>query len=476
MRSLELDVQPGVISALLFIFLDIFTVGILDIVLARLVCLAYYRNINEGKPVSVKSADIPGLSNYLLGHSLSLINMVALGTKLALLGVVLAANMSIKSDGTRTAFEYRDATFTFEPTDKYSTEKNMVRRRLESSKTCFEEKDDVLTYYSLRFNLQGDKKLEGNDFTDDPDKVESYDVDDSTIICMSPTNVGNPSALAKVVGCTRMPAGECLTVVSREQKKDARGIPKSTDEPFDGEISHMYLDYDKDRVKELWKEYENPVLTCLTTEIGISALNSKASTYSHCLMVSVNNSGKQTYVERWILGPGPKPDEVPEGTFILEYPGIIFENNVSIGRKAAAKYLELPFPFTDYRTLSGDLVAQGSQYKFDATRVHRRIKVDNPVTVIGYWAVGMVAGSIIIVLIGYIVTVVLLRNDSRPRFNTINGLSSIVREEHDPSGRSNFVGESAVLGLRFTNADSLHFGPLTSKDEGTAFQEGYDIS
>lgn len=474
MKELELFVQPGVISALLFVFLDIFTVGILDIVLARLVCLAYYRNINEGKPVSVKSADIPGLSNYLLGHSLSLINIVALGTKLALLVVVLAANMSIQTRGTKTNVERRDATFVFDPTDADRNSSYRVRRRLETSKSCFEEDGDQLIYYPLRFNLKDGQKLEGSDVVDSIDDGDVLDVDDSSVVCMSPTQVSNHEPFVRVLGCTRKESGQCLTVISRNTTMDASNVSYTTGDPYDGEIAHYYLDFDPDAVRRLWSDYDDPKLTCLTTEIGIDA-NASPSTYSHCLMVSVSKDKKETVVERWVLST-KESTETAYSLFIMEYPGIRFEGALEFGRLAAAQYLELPFPFTDYRTLSGDLVAQGSQYKYDSKRVEILVKVDSTVTVIGYWAVGLVIGSILIVVLGFIITVVLLRNDTRPRFNTINGLSSIVREEHEPSGRSYTTGESAVLGLRFTNADSLHFGPLSSKDEGTPYQDGYDIS
>lgn len=259
--------------------------------------------------------------------------------------------------------------------------------------------------------------------------------------------------------------------MSTQETKDATPYTPDESEAYDGEIAHNFLEYKPEDVKELWGHYLNPKLTCLTTQIGINT-NQEPSKYSHCLMVS--SEANQTIVERWILGP--KEDE-PEGLFIMEYPGIIFDGNHDFGRLASARYLELPFPFTDYRTLSGDLIAQASQYKSERIKIGVSVKTEeDTVTTVGYYAVGLVVASVVVVIIGFFVTLVLLRGDKRPRFNTINGLSSIVREEHDPSGRSYDVGESAVLGLRFTNADSLHFGPLSNMDEGTAFREDYDIS
>lgn len=520
-------VQPGVISALLFIFLDIFTVGLLDIVLARVVCLVYYRSINEGRPISVKSADIPGLSNYLLGRWLSWINLFAIFVKLGLLAVVLTANISIGSKEALTEYEVRDATFTLEPSDAHiSYGKNndivyTVRRRYESSKSCFKDGDgdERITYYALRFNLQNNQKLLYDNGTKDVNETASVDVDDASIICMSPDDVNDEDPLITVVGCTRLAEhnakndkrnnntnsnsnnanddsdgrDSCLTVVSQTQVKPAPGDDKyKTGDLYMGEIVHEYRDYNNETVRDTFPEYDDPLLTCLSTEIGIDS-TAPPSRYTHCLLVafkrapSSSNSSKmeinETIVERWILGPDDAG--VPERSFIMEYPGIRFDGHFDIGRLASARYLQLPFPFTDFRTLSGELVAQASHYQYlggnasmrSRGRVGRKIYKDHAVVTTVYkFAVAMVAVSVILVLVAFVVTQLYLYKDRRPRFNTINGLSSIVREEHTPSGRSYDEGESAILGLRFTQDDRMHFGPLSNYEEGRPFQDGYDVS
>lgn len=474
MESLELSIQPGIISALLFIFLDILTVGVLDIVLSRLVCLAYYRRINEGQPISVRSADVPGLSNYLLGRSLSIINLAALLAKLTLLAVVLASNISIQSRGTRTSIQNRDATFTFDPTDKYrnSSLYHKVRRQPELSKACLSEKDGQLIYHPLRFILRGDVKLEGSDITDDQSEQNMYNMDDSSVVCMSPAQVSDPQVLVKVLNCTRASQQDCMRFLFSPVSKDGTFMQKNNrpEEKYEGLFTNMFVDFDQDDVKMVWSEYENPQLTCLTTEIGSDG-NGKPLARSNCLLVSVNESANETMVESWRL------EETSTSTqFLLNYPGILFEGVIKLGRQAAANYLEVPFVLTDYRSLSGDLVAQGAQYQFEPQRIKALERVDDPVTVIGLWSVGMVIGSVVLVLIGYVVTAMLVHNDSRPRFNTINGLSTIMREEHVPGDREDCPSKSVVLGLHFTNADSMHFGPLSSIDESTPFQDGFDIS
>lgn len=475
MAAIEFTVGPGVISALLFIFLDIFTVGILDMVLSRIVCLSYYRNINEGRPVSVNSADIPGLSNYLLGRWMSPTNLIAVSAKIALLLIVLTANMSIKSKATFTHYEQRTGVFELAPSDEQinKTIKLQVQPRFESSKSCFKEDEEKLIYYELRFNLASAE-----------DSIRDIqDIDDSTVVCMSDGNVADSAPLATVLGCSRnedKPERSCLSVISADTVKSASQLQRlGTNSTYpDGEIVHTYVDFEQSGVDLLWKEYTKPLLTCLSTSIGIDSYVSP-SQYTHCLMVS-HHLGN-TYVERWIMGPdtgGSNSALADEGVFILEYPGVIFEGKINFGREASARYLQLPFPFADYRTLSGELVAQASYYKEDKKTIGilKSTGDDNTITTIDIFAVVLVAASIVIVLVGYVVTILLLRRDNRPRFNTINGLSSIVREEHIPSGRSYASGDSAILGLRFTSNDNLHFGPLRDRGEGTSFQDGYDIS
>lgn len=481
MSVIEVSVSPGVISALLFIFLDIFTVGILDMVLSRIVCLSYYRNINEGRPVTVNSADIPGLSNYLLGRWISPTNLIAIGAKLALLIIVLTANMSIKSRAFVERPEVVTGKFDFEPSDKFMKDQNnsRVEPRLESSKSCIREdpRSDELVYFQLRFNL-----------SDQPDpETDKREINDTSIICMSDENVSHQVIVATVLGCTRVIKDDdqtCLSVTSQNHRKTAKNLTRSENPGFyvGKDITHTYVEFQKDEVELTWSEYRTPRLTCLSTNIGINSAIISPS-YTHCLMVSQDDDEQQTIVERWVLGPSinSSDDVFREDDFILEYPGVIFKGIVEFGRIASATYLQLPFPFPDYRTLSGELVAQASHYvelKSKDQKLDQLVRPDDnkTVTTIDVFAVGLVMGAIVIVIVGYVVTLLLLRQDTRPRFNTINGLSSIVREEHVPSGRSYACGDSAILGLHFTSNDNLHFGPLRDRGEGTAYQHGYDIS
>lgn len=480
-------VPVGALSAMLFILLDVFTVGILDIVLARVVCLAYYRNISEGKPVSVKSADIPGLSNYLLGRSLSVINIVAILTKIGLLAIVLVANITIDAVSFRTINESRQATFALSPSDAHIAQNYnyLVRRRPENMKTCMKVNDDQsITYYEIRFNLANDVVLDDTDYGSASDEEGMYDVDDSTVICMSPSKVANPKKLITVNGCTRINDSDtspnsCLNVI--QVKKNAPSDRFVENEEYDGDIKNMYRDYDQDVVDALFEEdgYEKPLFTCLSTKIGIAASgNAIDSDFTHCLLVSYLPRADETIVERWLL---TRTDEDNVFEFTLEYPGIRFDGNYSIGRLASARYLQLPFPFTDYRTLSGELISQAADYRYLSSGDNNvgkldALKVGETITIIPKYAIALVFGAVAAVIVALLVTVFLLWRDKRPRFNTINGLSSIVREEHSPSGQSYVAGESALLGLKFTRDDRLRFGPLQNEDEATKFVDGYDNS
>lgn len=459
-----------------------------DSVLARVVCLAYYRNINDGKPVSVKSVDIPGLSNYLLGRSLSITNIVAILTKLALLAIVLVANITISTVSKETITTPLDARFKLSPADTFIKEGHVfqVRRRPESMKQCFLEDDKTqsLTYYEIRFNLADGKELKGNDYGE-AGELGKYDIDDSSVLCMKPGKVSKKKELITVIGCTKdkyAPSPKsCLNVVQERRRAPGPELYVETEE-YGVTIKHFYRDYDSGEITRLFPEHKDPVFTCLSTKIGVS--NTQDSTYAHCLLVAfqydTDGVVNVTVVERWAV---VKTDTEGQEDFMLEYPGIIFKDEFKLGRLGSARYLERPFSFSDYRTMSAELIAQAADYEYLGGTVEGsvgKLKTlegsNKPLTIIPKYAIGLVVAAVAAVVFALLVTVIMLRSDKRPRFNTINGLSSIVREENTPSGSSYQAGESALLGLKFTRDDRLRFGPLEAENEATPFQAGFDLS
>lgn len=484
----EGKVSPGVLSALLFIIMDILVIGLLDVVLTRIVCIVYFRKVNNGQPIVVKSADIPGLTHFLIGSPWSLVNMAAVLCKMALLGVIFYGNLDIGDSILKPVNDNRDATFDIRPNDTILSDPGKdyaVRRRFDRSKFCMirYQGNASLDYYPIRFNLVGDKKLEEDVVFDvSESNPVRYDINDDTIECMSPNMTDNEIKLLRVVGCTRLDdedPSRCKSVVS--QNISRRGDYNAIDiQPrLGGKLVSEIYKYSEDDINEIFKDYPSFTkrFTCLATNIDDGV---KPVEYVHCLLVAFNEttpSAPQTIVERWVVEQFNS-----ERNFVLPYRGIIFDDIFDFSEAAAANYLENLYIESDYESMSGDLIAMSSIYRsFPAdnktfVRFKQKNDSEQAFATISQWVVWLLAACIVIILVAFVVTTILLRFDKRPRFNTINGLSSIVREEYVPSGQSyNDDGNKVILGLRFTKDDKMHFGPIEDYGQAEKLQDGYDI-
>lgn len=510
MSVLELpNIRPGVLSAILFICLDVALVFLLDEALARITCFMYYRDIDNGQPFHVRSTElIPGFGNFLVGRKYSFVNLFAILMKIALLTIVLLVNLSIGGQETVTRTQFREGTFAFDPSDESisANSTSQVATRMERTKSCFIQDNDILTYYPLRFNLLQDGSALGTErlsnanlnfninvnesvrqTIEEDEDTRVFQVDDSSIICMSPSNVNNAEPLVEVVGCTRIDKFEhhsCLTIIAAEFQKRADNLSSPTIEPSVVDTGHELWTFNSDEIQRTFYEYEKPQFTCLFTQIGLEKSIVTAEfpdplEYVHCLLIAHSTgertSEDRTIVEHWNFLKAGSPGNV-DGTdkFIIQYPGIVFKGKLNFGKLASERYLQAPFPFTNYVTMSGELIAQSSYFlnfsQFDNTRVSTLQSTENNVviTTIEFYAVYLLSALVVVVLVLFVSIFIVTRSDKRPRFNTIDGLSSIVREEQFPTGRSYTKGETTILGLAF-KGDHLHFGPLRDTDEGVRY-------
>ena len=95
--ALELHFQEGYVSAFYVIFLDLILFTNLDAALARLLSSLYYKQIFKGKPLLLRSCDIPGISTFFLGNRLSPNNLSILALKLAFISCALILDLNINS-------------------------------------------------------------------------------------------------------------------------------------------------------------------------------------------------------------------------------------------------------------------------------------------------------------------------------------------------------------------------------------------
>lgn len=68
-------------------------------------------------------------------------------------------------------------------------------------------------------------------------------------------------------------------------------------------------------------------------------------------------------------------------------------------------------------------------------------------------------------IVARVVAAFTVDGDNRPQLNAIDGLSSIAREELQPSGRSYVSGENVSLGWVYSGPQRIRFGPVRSADQ-----------
>lgn len=460
MRPFELiGWQPGWVTLPIEIVMGILALGILDLVLTRYVFSWYKSRVNNGEYILAREWNlfpekwslmfpvIPLLTHFLVGEKRYInINLIPTAVKISLIGIIIACQYNVRGKETTSERVTRNATFTLNVTEEFMVPNttSLVKRRNEAIKACFRKVDNEISYYSLRFNLDDNVQL-ANSYTTGA-SLEAYSINDSSVVCMSPSVVEEPDVLIKVKGCTRInPKNEsCYTVQSENIYRKAN-ISYVEDELYEGSfVNYRFRDYDPQQIQRTFTEYQNISFYCLTSTIGTDR-----DVYTHCLLVSVQSTKRQTQslVERWGI---EKDQTTGEDYFVLDYPGPIFDGDFNLGRYGSAKYLQLPFPYPDYQTLSSELVMYSSYYQYigndtNISTFWRLRYIPEVVTVIDVWAVGMIAATGGLILISFILSWCFV--DRSLMYNTINGISEFHKRVCDVQTNKDYIC------LRFKSID-----------------------
>ena len=100
--AVHLPFDAGFVSAFYFVFLDLILLTNLDVAISHILCHLYYRRIfRTGSPLYVRSVDIPGVTNFIVGRPLSLVNITFLCIKLLFLCLVFFLDRNILADPIR---------------------------------------------------------------------------------------------------------------------------------------------------------------------------------------------------------------------------------------------------------------------------------------------------------------------------------------------------------------------------------------
>lgn len=474
MSVIRFDVEPGVVSAIYFIIFDLFMLAIVDIVLIHVVSWMYHKRIHKGIPLEIRSAEIPGVATSLVGRFLSPPNLFAYSIKIALLACILIVDINIESESTRDQTRLDlTGTFEFNPSDdEWNTQtRRVVERRWAAIRRCniINQDKTNITFYSIAFNLLGENKSIPNEVKDL--SAPTIPINDSSVTCLARDKVDTNATrvLASVVGCSQLEPTTCLneTVIERQATLSLVSSDELTVILPEGSRNISFsLHKFNEEAAAIWPEYESPTLTCMRTGFGFRANLTTRRIVETCLVISVVNNSR-TLIERWEYNR-------KEEKLSRRFPGPIFDSIIDIGLYQRATILTTIVSELNWVSFSGQVIADGVIYKRIDFKVFRLSEPKKYTTVPVYTTVLtillMIAAGAARLAVAFSIG-----SDLRPRLNTINGLSSVAREENEPTGRSMQTGQGMVIGLTNRHGRSVHFGPLTSRDKGVARERGVTI-
>lgn len=479
-----IDIPSGYVLAVFFVVFDVICLAITDVLLTRFVCALYYRDIHAGNVIDVHSLDIPGIVNYLVGKWFSFANLVTLFIKITLITFVFFINFKVNStDGFEYKMERRKATYDFVPTDAEWGSGNVraVARRAEFTRlSCREFDGDKVTFYRSVFNLTDDLVL--LDETNVPNATNGiYPVNDDSFLCVSPRHVrdSNADPILFVKGCSSLGTTTCAN--STEYRRTVTSVRpiKSLQFPISagtGVMGYGAEWYNNTDIARVFPEYVNPSLFCLQQCFGIQnrCCRTREDTncrkiITPCLIVAEDREKNETLFERWLL-----ENEMGSSLVLVRtHPGPIIAGvyNFGVNRKSVALLdVQTSVNWWEY---AGVLLTDSFVYRY-APRVYERKEPTRP-TFIPLESIVLGALMLCILIFGAVGIGMTIGTDERPRFNTVNGLSSILREEHSSTGNSYREGASVLLGFSHRASGKLHLGPVNSADVSVARGGDTDI-
>lgn len=307
-------------------------------------------------------------------------------------------------------------------------------------------------------------------------------VNDSSIICLSPKFVSNHAVdpILMVRGCSTLGSVDCAN--STEYQRAITAAPNenlsvSFDISYDlGSIGYGTTVFNSTDVAKGFPEYVNPNLICLAQCVGLQdecCQNAQSTNcrkiIKPCLIFAEDKEKNETLFERWTIS-----NQVGDKVYLSRtHPGPILEGVFNFGLDRARVALINVHTSVSWWEYAGVLLTDSFVYRY-TPRDYELKKASRP-TFIPLETIVLGALFVLIVMIGCIAIRISIGEDERPRFNTVNGLSSILREENTPTGNSYREGKNALLGLVRNRSQRLHFGPVGTADAAITRSAGLAI-
>lgn len=466
--SFEIDIQPGYISGIYFLALEVLLIACVDVILVNVVSSLWYRQIVKGIAVEVSTAEIPGIATSLVGRYLSLPNLFAYFVKVSLLALILLIDLNLYSRTIRPEVESEvSGRFDFNPSDDpWNKKVRTVTRPFPEMRACRESENETIKIYSIAFSFVNNESVLSE--IDDGGIRSPFEINRSSVTCMSEKNSKNSSdfIIAWVKNCSQLIPTSC----SRNTVYTLANINFQTEkselvEVFESETK-KYLFYklriiNKTDVKLTFPDYENPKLSCLINSYqlkreGIGNIHLKE--IETCLVVADYNGGKDKLIEKWYYNKSSL-------TLSRRFPGPVFNGTVDIGIAQTVVLLkDTTDQYSSWESFATHLVSQSCIYRQLPFVKVIILGLPKKVTAIPKYIIGIIVAVLVIAVSTLVVVNNTLGKDERPKVNTVNGLSSIAREENEPSGRSLVGGRWMIIGLSKRDETDGRFGPLRSTD------------
>lgn len=529
--AFEVNVSPGYVSAFFFVVFDLVLLTIADTALSIYVSRYYLNRIlRDGRPLRVRSVDIPGVTTFLLGDNIfsSSINIAALLIKFFILACILLLDLSLDAryDPHIVPAVYFN-TYDFDPSESTWPLRPPLYRRVErqwlQARHCRTSPDKTsgeynFTFFPLAYNLS-----EGGVIDDEVvpllGGVETAifqnitHIDTHTMVCMNPEIVnvnhnaqpsdarGNEflsTPLVHVLGCSDTFTTTNTSLATETPRCDLKtNVSVSIDLPNgdDYYLGMQEIPEGTSVVRFAVRRFPLPVfesqfpssyhsdpgtiestLTCTTTHYGPTMPDLPLNRHKRALTgcVFIVRRDESTLVEVWeyrgLVG-GRDVQPYLQRT----YRGPVFKGDIPIGKFQAINLLQMAIRPMDWLETSSVLFAESLVYMALPAPVHVRVEVTTRdryvVSFVPWYAISLILCVFTASCVGLIVVVAKTWKSTLPQLNTINGLSSIAREERVPSERSIVRGGPVDLGLSvntkgaISTQGQLHFGPLANENE-----------
>lgn len=448
-----IDVQPGIISLLYVLLYDVILITMFDTALGHLMSYVYYRKVQNGNSLAVRSSDIPGVTSFLMGSLWTIPNMLALLVKFIFLGIMLYVEMNLDSVNSCPIITRQYTAFTkFNASDSYwkDNSRPVITLLTEDNRKCrtMSDESNEIWYYSVAFNLADNSTLVDDDIDDtseNPDsEFESYlnpnYVHYPTVQCLSHEKVSpkNVIPMSHVLDCASENNSSCRAT-SIETKLEYISVENNVIVIFGLKTVETVYKF------EYWKaynvslaesrvEYNSSVLYCLRAIFGIVIKKSRLS----CLLkanLTLGDNQEATLFEHWESVDIDNIDISRSLEFYVNftkrYAGPIFEGHIDFGDHQSANVLYRLWSSKEgvnWNSLSGIIVGSAAVYTRKVMQVHilgpSRTKSTVPHS-------GVITTAVI--LLATLTFAVSLRwfigKHDFPRYNTVSGLSFLSRRD-----------------------------------------------